>query len=414
MATAAVELPLSDTTDIAVVVSQDHSVVLFDQEKFDAWYDRLKANAPKDVDVTTNKGRDILRSYAADIRKEKAAIDRDRLKLTKEWRDLTAKVNEAGKTIEQRLDNLADEVRKPLTEWEDAEKARVALCREWIEDFKHDAIVRLEDTADDVRKRGSFVFGRELDPAMFGDMLPEAEAAKSQAVETLKAALVRLTKEEADRAELEKLRAEAAERDAREQAEREAREAEELAAAEAKAAEERKAAAEKAEADKIAQAARDAEQKIRDEAAAAQEAAEAKRRYARQIIAHIQEVGRGMIGGKTYPYGILIRELEEKIEINDDLGDMQGEVAAIRDATLTNVKDAMERQAERTRREEEQEKARQEAEEAHARAESKAHRTAVMKAAKEAIMTCGADEETAKKIVLLIRSGEVPNVSLAF
>jgi colicin import membrane protein len=54
-----------------------------------------------------------------------------------------------------------------------------------------------------------------------------------------------------------------------------------------------------------------------------------------------------MIDGKTYPYGILIHELEEKIEIDDSLGDMQDEVRTIRDVTLANVKAAMERQAER-------------------------------------------------------------------
>lgn len=37
-----------------------------------------------------------------------------------------------------------------------------------------------------------------------------------------------------------------------------------------------------------------------------------------------------------------------------------------------------------------------------------------MSAAKEAIMTCGVDEETARKIVLLIKAGEVPNVKMEF
>ena len=42
------------------------------------------------------------------------------------------------------------------------------------------------------------------------------------------------------------------------------------------------------------------------------------------------------------------------------------------------------------------------------------HRSAVKTAAKQAIMSCGADEETAKKIVLAIIAGEVPAVSLRF
>src|SRR3546814_8792228 len=62
------------------------------------------------------------------VRSEKAGIDKDRLRLTKEWRDATAKVNGAWNEIKERMDALALEARKPLTEWEDAEKARVAEC----------------------------------------------------------------------------------------------------------------------------------------------------------------------------------------------------------------------------------------------------------------------------------------------
>jgi colicin import membrane protein len=149
---------------------------------------------------------------------------------------------------------------------------------------------------------------------------------------------------------------------------------------------------------------------VRREAEEAAAAVESKRAYARQIIEHIKQVGLGMIGGQTYPYGILIHELEEKIAIDDSLGDMQDEVRTIRDATLVNIKAAMERQAERAAQQEREEEERGVAK----REANQAHRAKIMKAAKEAIMTCGIDEEAAKKVVLLIRAGEVPNVSLAF
>jgi colicin import membrane protein len=413
MATA-LKLDLEPGTDIAVQVERDHSIVLFDTEKFDVWYEKLKANAPTDADVSTKKGRDTLRSYAADIRSQKAAIDRDRLRLTKEWREMTSQVNDAGKLINERLDKLADEVRAPLTEYEEAEKARVAECRAVIDGLKAAAVVTMEDTASDVRDRGMSVWSTKIDADRFGDMAGEAEAAKGIAVETLKAALARLTKEEEDRAELAKLRAAEEERTRIEEEKAAAAEIERKVADAARIEEERKAAAEKEEADRIAQAARDAEQKARDEAAAELEAAEAKRRHARQIIEHIKQVGLGMIGGQPYPYGILLHELTDKIVINDDLGDMQGEVAAIRDATLATVNAAMERDAERAKRDEEAAEKQRLADEQAARDADKAHRSAVMKAAKEAIMTCGTDEDTAKKIVLLIRSGEVPNVTLRF
>lgn len=362
MATA-LKLDLEPGTDIAVQVERDHSIVLFDTEKFDVWYEKLKANAPTDADVSTKKGRDTLRSYAADIRSQKAAIDRDRLRLTKEWREMTSQVNDAGKVINERLDKLADEVRQPLTEYEEAEKARVAECRAVIDGLKAAAVVTMEDTASDVRDRGMSVWSTKIDPDRFGDMTGEAEAAKGIAVETLKAALARLTKEEADRAELAKLRAAEEERAAREAAEREAQEAERQRAEAERVAEERRIAAEKADAERIAAAEKEAAERAQREAEAAAQAERDRieREHAEQLAAER-------------------RRAEE------------AEAAA---------------QAERDR------VAAEQAEQA-ARDADKAHRSAVMKAAKEAIMTCGADEETAKKIVLLIRSGEVPNVTLRF
>lgn len=375
MATAAVELPLSDATDIAVVVAHNPAIVLLDEGKRDDLFAHIRREVEAfEPDLTTAKGRDAIKSLAYKITRTKTAIDAAGKSLNEEARAKINVVDAARRTAREELDRMADEVRKPLTEWEEAEKARVAECREWIDDFKHDAVVTIEDTADSVRARGQHVFGRKLDPDQFGDMLPEAEAAKAQAVETLKAALIRLTKEEADRAELEKLRTEAAEREAREQAEREAREAQEKADAEAKAAEERRAAAEKAEAERIARVEQEAAARAKREA---EEAAEAdrqriEREHAEQLAAER-------------------RRAEE------------AERAAQAERDRVAKEDAA-RAAE----------ARRVADEQAAREANKAHRTRVKTAAKQAIMTCGVSEEAAQKVVLAIIAGEIPAVTLAF
>lgn len=296
------------------------SVVLFEADKFNVFFAKLKADVEATpIDLSTDRGRKAIASAAAKVRSEKASIDKDRLRLTKEWRDMTAQVNGAWKTIEAQLDELAVEARRPLTEWEAAEKARVQRCQAAIDGFKRAGVVTLDDTAATVRERGADVWQQEIG-GDFGDMAAEAQAAKDGAVDALKAALARLTREEAERAELEKLRAEKEERDAEEAAKR-----------------------------------------------ALEEAAESKRAWARQIIEYIGEVGRGMIGGKTYPYIILIRELEEKIAVSEgEFGDMAGEVERARSETLARVKEAQAAQAERSLREA-AERAAQEAREAEAR-----------------------------------------------
>lgn len=351
-------------TDIVATVSRDPGIVLLDNEKFDAFYARMKAETDKLVpDTSTAKGRDEIRSMAARVTRAKTAIDKARLALTKQWRDQVKMANDAGKVIEERLDALAEEVRKPLTEWEEAEKARTAECQAIIAELRTAAIITAEDTSATVRERGNKVWHTVLDPERFGDMMAEAAEAKEHAITALKAALARLTKEEADRAELERLRAEAAER---ERIEAERRAAEE--------AEQRRRAAEQAERERIERA------KLEAAEAAAREAEEK---------AH--------------------REQEERERAHADA------LAAERRRAEEAERSA---QAERERIEAEEaarvaEEKRLAAEQA-AREADRAHRSKIMGEAKAAIMNCGAEEPVAKAIVLAIVNGNVPHVLLRF
>ena len=351
-------------TEIVAAVTKNPGIVLLDSEKFDAFYERLKAETDKLVpDTTTAKGRDEIRSLAARVRSSKAAIDKARLQLTKEWRDNVSRANEAGKVIETRLEGLAVEVRKPLTEWEDAEKARETACTDILDRINAAAVISIDDTASGVRQRGAEVWNTALDAEMFRDGLEQAEQVKANAVATLKSALVRLEREEADRAELERLRAEAAEREriAAEKAAEE--EAERRRVEEARLAEEARVAAEKAEADRI--------ERVKQEAAEA-ERQRIEREHAEALAAERRRA----------------EEAENAARIERE------RVEAEEAARAAEIKRLADEQAKRD-------------------ADQK-HRTAVKSAAKTAIMSCGADEETARKIVVAILANEIPNVTLRF
>ena len=412
-------------TDIIEAVSAQPGIVLMDTVKFDQFYEKLAAKAPTDVDITTGSGRDKVRSFAAEVRREKAAIDKARLNLTAGWRDMTKQANEAGKVINERLEQLAADVRKPLTEWEEAEKAREAAVDRIITLFRTARFVAMGEAADHIRERGTTVHEIVIDREQFQDRTEEAEREKADTVSHLFAAVKAAEKAEADRAELEKLKAEAEERERLAAQQREADEAAARAEEEERIAEQARKDAAEAEKRRIEEAAEQAKRDAEQAAEREKEIAEAKRAYARSIIEHIKQVGIGMIGGQTYPYPILIHELEEKIVIDEHLGDLQDEVRAIRDLTLQNVNDAfarhMERaktdEAEAARRAEEQAKAEELAAEALKREQrqaDQAHLAKVMGAAKTAIMSCGVDEEAAKKVVLAIKAGLVPAVTIAF
>lgn len=401
-------------TDIVEAVAKQPGIVLLDREKFSAWYEKLKADAPTDVDISTNKGRDALRSFAARVRSEKAAIDKERLRLTADWRDMVSQANDAGKEIREQLDALAEEVRRPLTEWEQAEQKRADTVEATISGFKSQRFVEMSETAESIRTRGTSIYLTELDADVFQDRLDEAQREKDETVAHLKSALDRAEKAEAEAAELEKLRREKAEQEAAAQAKRDAEEAEARRVEQEKLAEQAKADAAAEAQRKIEAAAEQARRDAEEKAENDRKAVEAKRDYARQIIEHIKQVGLGMIGGQPQPYGILLHELDKKIVINDEMGDLQEEVRAVRDATRAQLEAAMERSRIKQEQEDQAEQDRLADEEKRKREANQAHRTKIMSAAKEAIISCGADEETAKKIVLAIKAAEIPHVRIEF
>lgn len=361
-------------TDIIEAVSAQPGLVLLDNEKFDQFYEKLKAKAPGEVDITTETGRGKLRSYAAEVRREKAAIDKARLALTAGWRDMTKQANEAGKEINERLEQLAIDVRKPLTKWEEAEKAREAEVERIISAFRSARFVAMGEASDAIRERGTAVHEVEITREQFQDRFEEAEREKKDTVEHLFAALKAAEKSEAEAAELRRLREAEEKRLADEAAAREAEEAEARRIEEERIAEERRVAAEQAEQERVEAAAKEAEDRARREA---EETAEAERQ-------RVQQEHEAAL--------VAERERAERAE---------AEAQAERDRIAA---EEAERRAAEER--EAQAKAKREADQAH--------RTAVKTKAKEALITCGADEETAKKIVLAIIAGEVPAVSLAF
>nr|WP_303705463.1 hypothetical protein [Brevundimonas naejangsanensis] len=362
-------------TALVAQVNANPGLVLLDKERFNQFYEAIKAETDKLVpDLTTEKGRKEIASMAFKVAKTKTAIDAAGKLLNEEARAKINIVDAARRDIREKLDALKDEVRRPLTEWEAKEEERVTACEALIGRMKAAAIVPLEDTAQSVADRLAEVKAFALDEGQFQTLLPAALQQQAATVETLTAAHARLVKEEADRAELERLRAEAAERAERERAE-----------AEAKAAAE---AAERAKQEAEARAARAAEEeKARIEAAAkaAEEAARAQAEAAARAEREASE-----------------RAHAEALAAEKRRAD---EAEAARQAEADRI-------ARETAAREADEKAAAEA--AAARAADIEHRSEIMGTAKQAIMGHGVGEQAARAIVLAIAAGDVPNVSIKF
>lgn len=341
-------------SEIVALVEANPLMVLTDAKKFSEFYEEMRRETDAlDADVSTERGRKAIASMAYKVARTKTAIDEAGKKLNEEARSRINAIDESRREIRKQLDDLKDEVRKPLTEWEAAEEARVENAKAELTRLREAGRVGFEDNAETVSARLAEISALKLDPALHGETFGIAQAAQADAVRALSDARDRLAREEAERAELERLRAEAAERQQQEQANREAEEAER-----------RRAEAEKAEQERITALQRAAEERAKAEAerAAREEREASERAHAEALAAE--------------------RHRAEEAERAE-----RERVAA----------------------------AKAEADALAARVADRAHRSKIMGAAKEAIMEAGpVDETAAKAIVLAIAAGSVPNISIRF
>lgn len=361
-AAAQKELP---GTNILALVEANPVMVLTDREKFSQFYEEMKRETDAlVVDLTTDKGRKAIASMARRVATTKVLIDDAGKKLNEGKRAEIDAVDESRREIRQQLDALRDEVRRPLTEWEDAEKAREEEVREAVEKLRRSTAIEAHETSADIRARRAEIEAMDFDRGHFGGYYEQAVLLREQALVTLAFTADKMDQEEADRAELERLRAEAVERDRKE--------SERIMIEEADA---KRVAAEKAEQERLARVEEEQKAKI---VAAAKEAEEAAK--ARAEAAHAEEIA--------------------KLQRERDEAEAARQAETDRIAREDEARKAEERRvaAEQAKREADQQ-----------------HRSAVLRGAKEAIMEAGGIEEVAaKSIVLAIAAGNVPGCRITF
>ena len=362
-------------TELAIFEPPNAVIILQDAAKFDQFYENIKRETDAHVpDLTTETGRKAIASLAYKVARTKTAIDDAGKLLTEEWRGKINVVDASRREIRERLDALKVEVRRPLTEWEEEDERRLNLVNETIGKLRDVAVILATDTAETVSQKLDWMRVQSFSEDVFQGHRAIAINLHAQAVEALESAHARILKEEADRAELEALRAQAQERAAKIEAERI----------------EAEKAAEEAEA-KHAQEERDALMAAKQEAllkAAADAAEKAARDKAEREATEVREAQE-----KAHAEALAA----EKARADKAEADAKAEADRV-------LKEAANRAA----------LLKQEADEQAARDKDRKHRGEVMGAAKAAIMLVGVSEETAKKVVLAIVAGEIPAVTLRF
>lgn len=286
---------MSEIMDLVVIEKKNAMAVFTNNDQLDPLIEAIEKEARSLVpDVTTKKGRDAIASMAHKVARSKTYIDNAGKDLVAELKALPKQIDESRRVVRERLDALKDEVRRPLTEWEEeqerikAEEAMNALHAEALamnEEFDRQLAARIESDHEMALLMND-AFDREQ-----AEKKAEAERQRIAREEEIKRqAEEKAKREAAEQAQREIDAAAAREREAilaKERAEREQREAVERAEREKQAAVEAERRKAQEEADRIR---REAEQ--REQARLAEEKRKADEQARREAdVKHRKAVG---------------------------------------------------------------------------------------------------------------------------
>lgn len=271
---------------VGEMVKEDPAIVYRDEDTFPALVKEIEAEIAAHVpDVSTEAGRKAIRALGDSISSRKVAILKKGDELTEEWRKKTKAVTTLKTAIERQMDELRDKAKAPFKAWKDADDAKQKRIAETLAEFDTIWRIPVGSTVEHVDNLIAKVEAVVIDDS-FGDSKDRALAGRADVLERLRYSRDEIIKAEADRRELERLRAEQEVRDraAREaEAQRQAEEAEQarIAAAERRAAEEAEARV-RAEHEAAVAAERkkaeDAQRALEDEQRRQREAKEAEER----------------------------------------------------------------------------------------------------------------------------------------
>ena len=361
-----------------IQVLEQNSNVIVEAFKVDggaqSLFDRIAEQARSIVfDINNSKDRDAIKSLARKVSSSKTAFDSHGKELKEQYTAITRKIDADRKLFRDQCDALRDEIRKPLTDWEDAKKALDLLINEKVEHVKSFPLYTGEYPSASIQNLIDELNSIEINDS-FGERKDEAELAKFKGIEALKSQYaIELSREEkeAEIARLAEIERKENERLQAIESDRIQKERDEKIALEAKLQAER-------EAGEKARIERERVQKEKDEA----EQREAKLKHeAEQAL--IRE-----------------RQLKEQAEQQAKQAEIDKQQAI--EAERKRIEQQQFNQAEKERKEQEARKA------------NKAHKKAVCDSILVELAKLNIDEATGQNLIKAIYNNQIPNISIKF
>jgi hypothetical protein len=337
-------------------------------------------------DISTAKSRAEIISMSAKVATSGVQIDKWGFGLTEGWRKETKRVNDSRRKAKDFIKAVKTETRQPVTDWEQAEKDRIAfleMCVGRIEYFK-DICETPDPNSEQLQKWLDDLMEITIDET-WQEFQEEAQIKYDANIALISSRLESRKKYESEQAELQKLREEQA---AREKIEYEQRLKDE-AVAQAK-----KEAEEKAEKERLAslqreQAAKDAQAKAEREKIAAQERAKAQ---AAQAKKDAREAAERAEKEK--------KEAAEKAEREKREAVAEAERKAKAEADRLELERKVKEEADRIQ--------------AEARAADEKHRLTIKREIIDCLLGAGLQMEQTESLFNLLDSGRIKHVSIKY
>lgn len=378
-------------TDL-VVINKFSPLAIFSGGGADPLLEAIKKRvAEMPQDISTQAGRELIRSGAYEIARTKTTIDKLRVALVTDEKARLKKIDAEGGRIWDELEALRKDYRAPLTNWEKAEEERVAGHEAALTELSQQIALDGGTSPSEIERRiaRAIEIGKSRN---WEEFATRARNIHEEAYDILVKKLEASKRREAEAAELERLRQEEAARKQREHEERIAAEAAAKAKADAEEAARKAAEVEAARVKAEQERAEQERQRIQ----------QAKEESDRQAV---ESEARAKKSEEDRVAAIAKAEADKKAAAEAaELARIAAAEQAKRDAEAAA-------KAERERIEAEQ---RKEQEAAAAREADKKHKGKINSEALAGLLAAGLSPESAKAAIEAIVKGQVPNVKINY
>ena len=218
--------PAHSTGMELVTIPKESALAIFTTpDALDPFLAKIRAQIDEfKPDISTAKGRDKIKSMAFKVAQSKTYLEGVGKELAAQAKQIPGKIDAARKSMRETLDGWRDEVRAPLTQWEQADEKRIAAHRS--------ELALLQSMASKVNEAGNPYTAESLagflaiaEGFAIGPRLEEFEVefarAKDATIAALRANIAARLIYESEQAELAELRRKEVERAAIDKAEAE-------------------------------------------------------------------------------------------------------------------------------------------------------------------------------------------------